>query len=119
MEKEQRMFLSKSRLGLLVIVGAALIAAGGFATGSSGQASSTQQGRPTDGGAAKPVARTLGTIQSMSGKNIMLATQAGASISITVQDAARILRIEPGEKDLKNASPITLQDLQVGDRILV
>ncbi|MGA2377397.1 MAG: DUF5666 domain-containing protein, partial [Candidatus Sulfotelmatobacter sp.] len=29
------------------------------------------------------------------------------------------LRIAPGEKDLKNATPIQLQDLQVGDRILV
>jgi hypothetical protein len=113
------MFLSKSRKRLLAIIAAALMAVCGFATGSFGQASSTQQGQTVDGGAPKPVARTLGTIQSISGKNIMLATQAGASISITVQDAARILRIEPGEKDLKNASPITLQDLQVGDRILV
>ena len=30
-----------------------------------------------------------------------------------------MLRIEPGEKDLKNAAPLQLQDLQPGDRILV
>jgi hypothetical protein len=36
-----------------------------------------------------------------------------------VQSAARIVRIAPGEKDLKNATPIQLQDLQVGDRVLV
>ena len=32
---------------------------------------------------------------------------------------ARIVRFAPGEKNLKNATPIQLQDLQVGDRILV
>jgi Domain of unknown function (DUF5666) len=40
-------------------------------------------------------------------------------VAVTVQDGARILHVEPGEKDLKNATAITLQDLQVGDRILV
>ena len=36
-----------------------------------------------------------------------------------VQDGARLLRIEPGENDLKNAAPLQLEDLQPGDRILV
>jgi hypothetical protein len=66
-----------------------------------------------------PASRTLGTIQSIAGNNITLTTQGGTSVAVTVQDGARVLRIEPGEKDLKNATPITLQDLQVGDRILI
>jgi hypothetical protein len=36
-----------------------------------------------------------------------------------VQPNARILRIAPGEKDLKNATPVQFQDLQVGDRVRV
>jgi len=36
-----------------------------------------------------------------------------------VQPTARIVRIPPGEKDLKNATSIQVQDLQIGDRILV
>jgi hypothetical protein len=36
-----------------------------------------------------------------------------------VQAGARIVRIAPGEKTLKNATPVELQDLQTGDRILV
>ncbi len=36
-----------------------------------------------------------------------------------MQPATRLLRIAPGEKNLKNATPLQLQDLQVGDRILV
>jgi hypothetical protein len=35
-----------------------------------------------------------------------------------VQDSARLVRIAPGQKDLKEATPIQLKDVQVGDRIL-
>ena len=34
-------------------------------------------------------------------------------------DSARILRVAPGQKDLKNATPFEKQDLQAGDRVLV
>jgi hypothetical protein len=40
-------------------------------------------------------------------------------MNVTVQDSTRMVRTEPGAKDLKNAVPVTLQDLQSGDRILV
>jgi len=63
--------------------------------------------------------RTLGTIQSIAGNKITLLTQAGATLSVEIQENARILRVEPGEKDLKNATPIQLKDLVAGDRILV
>jgi hypothetical protein len=66
-----------------------------------------------------PGARPVGTIKSILGKTIVLTTDAGAEVTIQVQDDARLLRIEPGEKDLKNAVPLQLQDLQVGDRILI
>ena len=36
-----------------------------------------------------------------------------------MQPTTRLLRIAPGEKNLKNATPLQLQDLQAGDRILV
>ena len=66
-----------------------------------------------------PAARALGTVKSISGKNIALSPDAGTEISVTLQDGARLLRVEPGEKDLKNAVPLALQELQPGDRILV
>jgi hypothetical protein len=66
-----------------------------------------------------PAARTLGTVKSISGKSITLTPDAGNEISVTLQDGARLLRVEPGEKDLKNAVPFALQDLQPGDRVLV
>jgi hypothetical protein len=48
-----------------------------------------------------------------------LHTDAGAEAIVVVQDDTKILRIAPGQKDLKDATPIQLQDLQPGDRILV
>ena len=64
-------------------------------------------------------AKAVGTVKSASGNSITLSAEGGSEITIIVQDGARLLRIEPGEKDLKNAAPLQLQDLQPGDRILV
>jgi hypothetical protein len=66
-----------------------------------------------------PPARPIGSIKSISGNSLTLSTDAGATYNVSVEDSAKILRIEPGAKDLKNASPLQLPDLQVGDRILV
>jgi hypothetical protein len=63
--------------------------------------------------------RSLGTVKAISGKSVTLTTDAGSDISVLLQDGARLLRVEPGEKDLKNAVPLELQDLQPGDRVLV
>jgi hypothetical protein len=65
------------------------------------------------------VARRIGAIKAINGTAITLTPDSGPEISVTVQATARIIRIPPGENDLKNATPIQLQDLQVGDRILV
>ena len=64
-------------------------------------------------------AKAAGTVKTISGNSITLTTDAGSEVSITVQDGARLVRIAPGQTDLKNAAPIQLQDLQPGDRILV
>jgi hypothetical protein len=63
--------------------------------------------------------RRIGAIKTIAGNTITLTSDSGPDSTVTVQPEARIVRIAPGEKDLKNAAPIQLQDLQVGDRILV
>lgn len=68
---------------------------------------------------APSAARPVGTIKSISGNNIILTTDAGSEVTIQVQDGARLLRVEPGQKDLKEAVTMQLQDLVPGDRILV
>jgi hypothetical protein len=65
------------------------------------------------------VVRQIGAIKAINGDTLTLTPDSGPDVNIQVQSAARIVRIAPGEKDLKNATPIQLQDLQVGDRVLV
>src|ERR1700728_909727 len=67
--------------------------------------------------AAKPTT-FLGTVQSLSGSNLTVKNDAGATMQVTVQDSARLLRIEPGQKTLAGASPFSLTDLQTGDRVM-
>jgi hypothetical protein len=63
--------------------------------------------------------RSIGTIESISGTTVTMKTDGGAETSISVTDATKILRIEPGQKDLSSATAIPLADLQVGDRVLI
>jgi hypothetical protein len=65
------------------------------------------------------VSRRAGAVKAINGTEITLTPDSGADVKITLQPATRILRVAPGEKDPKKATPIQLQDLQVGDRILV
>jgi len=71
------------------------------------------------GAQAPSAARPVGTIKSVSGNNIVLTTDSGGDVTVVVQDGARLVRVEPGQKDLKEAVPIQLQELLPGDRILV
>ncbi|MGB9360448.1 MAG: DUF5666 domain-containing protein, partial [Candidatus Sulfotelmatobacter sp.] len=64
-------------------------------------------------------ARRIGAVKAIHGTTITLMPDNGPEITISALPVTRILRIAPGEKDLKNAAPIQLQDIQVGDRILV
>jgi|SRR5271154_5112869 len=63
--------------------------------------------------------RAVGTIKAMTDKSVTLAPDSGGEMSILIQDGTKIVRVAPGEKDIKQATPISLSDLQVGDRILV
>jgi hypothetical protein len=68
---------------------------------------------------APPSARRIGAIKAISGTSITLTPDSGPEVNVNVLPTTRLLRIAPGEKNLKNATPLRLQDLQVGDRILV
>lgn len=69
--------------------------------------------------APSSLARKIGAIKSISGSSLTLTPDSGPDIAVNVQPNARVLRIAPGAKDLKDATPIQLQDLQVGDRVRV
>ncbi len=70
---------------------------------------------------AAPSAMTkrIGAIKAIDGSTITLTPDSGPDVNVTVSANTRIVRIAPGEKSLKDATPIQLSDLQVGDRVLV
>jgi hypothetical protein len=68
---------------------------------------------------ATAAAKAVGAIKTISGNNLTITSDTGTPMNVTVQDSTRMVRTEPGAKDLKAAVPITLQDLQTGDRVLV
>jgi hypothetical protein len=58
-------------------------------------------------------------VKAISGNSITLAPDSGPDFAIVVQEGAKLLRVAPGQKDLKDAKAISLTDIQPGDRILV
>ena len=60
----------------------------------------------------------MGTIKSITGDTIAVTTDTGAEVNVIIQPSTRLVRSVPGQTDLKSASPIQVQDLQVGDRLL-
>jgi hypothetical protein len=61
----------------------------------------------------------VGTIKSISGNSLTLATDSGPELKVQLPAEVKVLRVPPGSKDLKEAVAIQLSDLQPGDRILV
>jgi hypothetical protein len=76
----------------------------------SGEASQT---------AAGSAVKNVGIVKSIHEKNLVLKTDSGPEISISVPDGARIVRLAPGQTDLKSAPAITFAEIQVGDRMLL
>jgi hypothetical protein len=60
----------------------------------------------------------LGTVKTISGTSITLATDAGATVTITVPDGTKVQQLAVGSTDLKTAKPAQFSDIAVGDRVL-
>lgn len=84
----------------------------------TGSTSLGQQPGSAEPGAGS-IARRIGSIKAIAGGNIRLTPDSGPELNLTVDPTTQILRIAPGERDLKNATRLQFEDLQVGDRILV
>jgi hypothetical protein len=61
----------------------------------------------------------LGTIKSITADTLTLATDAGAEVKVQLPAGIKVVQVPPDSKDLKQAVPIQLTDLQPGDRVLV
>jgi len=97
---------------------AALLMAGIAVGGTSALAGSGRPEQTETQAAPSALTRALGTVTAIQGNTITVKKDAGAEVSVKVQDSTRMFRIEPGQKTLQGATPVQLQDLQVGDRIL-
>jgi co-chaperonin GroES (HSP10) len=93
---------SRVNLGATIVLAVMTIGSGAFA-----QTSGT------------PQAKAVGEIKSLGEGVLVLATDEGKSVNVSLPATVRVVRIAPGATDLKGATPITPQALQVGDRVLV
>src|SRR5579885_2175297 len=62
-------------------------------------------------------AKVVGTVKSVNGNTIIITTDAGSEVTITIADSARILQATPGQTDLKSATAIPVSEIKVGDRV--
>lgn len=65
------------------------------------------------------IQKQVGAIKSIEGSSVTITTDSGATATVNVQPATKIVRVEPGQTDLKSAVPMDFKDLQIGDRIFV
>jgi hypothetical protein len=106
------MKLKATRTAIAVVVSVIILSGSHFLSAcfASAIGSAQDAGEPA-------VAKRIGAIKAINGNVITLAPDSGPEVVVTVQPNARLLRLAPGDKDLKNATAIQLQDLQVGDTI--
>ncbi|HKF21289.1 MAG TPA: DUF5666 domain-containing protein [Candidatus Angelobacter sp.] len=95
---------------LAAVAGAGLLA--GFFLCLPAQAQEAQPG-------AAAAVRKVGTVKSITGNTLVVKPDSGADANVTVADSTRILRVAPGQTDLKSATPMQLSEVQAGDRVLV
>jgi len=110
------MVLRRRTVFLLTL--ATIGAVGGFCVAASNpvKAGLAQENQPASQSAGT---KLVGTVKAIAGNAVTLAPDSGSGITVLVQDSTRMVRTAPGQTSLKDATPIKLQDLQVGDRILV
>ena len=79
------------------------------------------QGKPAGSQGNAQIAKAVGTIKSIQADSITVAAESAGEGDIIAKltGSTKILRVPPGEKDLKNATALRPQDLQTGDRVLV
>jgi hypothetical protein len=76
--------------------------------------------QPAGAGQTAPgMARVVGTVQAIFGKSLTVISDSGTSSSVLVEEATKLLQIEPGKTNLSEATPFSLAELQPGDRVLI
>jgi len=82
-------------------------------------ASSTVYAQAAPDAAAAAHTNQRGTVKSITGTTLVIATDAGVQYTVSADAPAKIVVLAPGSTDLKKAEPGTLESISVGDRVLV
>src|ERR1700678_4278306 len=77
------------------------------------------QDKSTGSAGVAQVAKAVGKIKSIQADSILVTSESGGEVTVKLTGSTKILRVPPGEKDLKSATVLQMQDLQPGDRVLV
>jgi len=70
-------------------------------------------------GAQAGPSNLLGTVTSTTADSVTIKLATGGEATIAITPQTRLMRTAPGEKTLKGAGPIHIEDLAGGDRVLV
>ena len=103
---------------VLILILATMGGFGGFGVAAPGTAGAgqAQNNQPASQSAGT---KLIGTVKAITSNAVTLGPDSGSDITVFVQDSTRMVRTAPGQSSLKDATPIKLEDLQVGDRVLV
>ncbi len=77
------------------------------------------QTAPAGAGQAPEVSRVIGEVTAVNAAahEVSLKPDSGGAVTVKLTDQTRYLRVPPGEKDLKKATKIALDDVAAGDRV--
>jgi hypothetical protein len=109
--------MKAKRAFVLVLVSLIGVGSGVFVPVRLAASAASPQAQGQSAAGQNSIAKSIGVIKTIKGAALTLAPASGPEVVVTVLPNARILRLASGDKDLKNAAPIQLQDLQVGDTI--
>jgi hypothetical protein len=90
-----------------------------FALILAGPAYVCAQDKPASNSGGAQVAKAVGVIKTIQADSITVAAESGGEVTAQLTGSTKILRVPPGEKDLKNATALQAQELQPGDRVLI
>ncbi|HKB66036.1 MAG TPA: hypothetical protein VKC61_09290 [Pyrinomonadaceae bacterium] len=96
----------------------------GVLSASGAQAQTTQAATstaaPQTGDPSISPNRALGEVKvkDAAAKQLIIKTDAGSLVTVTLSDATSYMRVAPGETTLTNATKITFADVAEGDRVL-
>ncbi len=74
---------------------------------------------PAQAPAAAAATSAIGTVKEISGTTLNLVLANGQSMTVDAANAERIVQLAPGSTSLKTATPSSLKDVAIGDRVLV